>query len=208
MKHNFCLLNKFLVLIFICTLSINSQAAKIKCWTNKEGVRECGTTIPPEYVQQGYEEVNEQGRTVSETDRAKTKEEIAEEKRLAEIERQKKEAEEEQARKDQILLDIYTEVADIEKARDDNVNVIQSRITLTQTRVEKTTADLDKRIQSAAAAERSGKKPDEQLLKDIEDLRQRIKNDEQFIKDRESEIEGIKASYNKDIERFKELKHM
>jgi hypothetical protein len=33
-----------------CGFSLTADAA-IKCWTNKEGVKECGDTVPPEYAQ-------------------------------------------------------------------------------------------------------------------------------------------------------------
>ena len=196
----------FPLFIFLICAGLSVQSAtKIKCWTNKEGVRECGTSVPPEYAQQGHETLDEQGRVISETQRAKTKEEIAEQERLAAIEREKKQAEEEQKRKDKILLDTYTKVEDIEKMRDDKVRVIESRITLTKSRIEKTKVDLDKRIQTAADAERDGKKPNKALLQDIETLRKRIKNNQEFIAEREQEIASVKASYNADIKRFKEL---
>jgi len=195
------------VFIFLICTSFSVQSATIKCWTNKEGVRECGTSVPPEYAQQGHEELNEQGRVVGETERAKTKEEIEEANRLAAIELEKKKAEEEKIRRDKILLDTYTKVEDIEKVRDDNIRVIQSRITLTKSRIDKTQADLDKRIQAAADAERDGNKPNEALLKDIDTLRKRIKINQEFIAEREKEIETVRANYNSDIDRFKELKN-
>lgn len=198
----------FTAFIFLICTGLSVQSATIKCWTNKEGVRECGTTVPPEYAQQGHEELNEQGRVIGEKDRAKTKEEIAEDKKLAAIEQKKKEAEEEKKKRDKILLATYTKVEDIEKMRDDNISVIQSRITLTQSRIEKTQADLDKRIQAAANAERDGKKPNQALLNDIEILRKRIKNNKEFIAEREHEIESVKSTYNDDIERFKQLKNV
>lgn len=193
------------VLIFLTCSGLPAQAAKIKCWTNDQGVRECGTRVPAKYSQQGHEVLNKQGMVVDEKDRAKTEEEIEEEKRLAAIKLKEQEAREEQARRDKILLDIYTKVEDIEKARDENIKVIESRITLTRSRIEKTQIDLDKRIQAAAAEERSGNKPNEHMLKDIEVLQKRIKNNEQFIADREEEIQNVRNSYNADIERFKEL---
>ena len=197
----------FPVFVFLICTSLTVQSATIKCWTNKEGVRECGTTIPPEYAQQGHEELNDQGRVIGEQERAKTKEEVEEANRLAAIELEKQKAEEEKIRRDKILLDTYTKVEDIEKVRDDNVRVIQSRITLTRSRIDKTQADLDKRIQAAAEAERDGKQPNDALLKDIETLRKRIKNNQEFIAEREKEIESVKANYDSDIDRFKELKN-
>jgi chromosome segregation ATPase len=53
------------------------QADPIKCWTNEDGVMECGNFVPPEYSQQGYAERNEQGVVVKKIERAKTPEEIA-----------------------------------------------------------------------------------------------------------------------------------
>ena len=208
MKITYKLLRNFLVTTLISCVGLAAQAATIKCWTNNEGVRECGTTVPPEFAQQGHEELNRQGRVVSEQDRVKTEEEIEAEKKQAAIELEEKQAAEERARKDQILLDVYTKIEDIEKVRNDNIRAIQARITLAKSRIEKAQADLDKRIEAAAEAERGGKAPNEALLKDIEDLRQRVKNNESFITERELEIENTRASFTADIERFKELKKM
>ena len=37
-------------IFLICCLA-NPAGANIKCWTNEDGVRECGNKIPPEYSQ-------------------------------------------------------------------------------------------------------------------------------------------------------------
>lgn len=43
-------LPKFLAAACLLTLVASMQAnAAIKCWTNNEGVRECGNRVPPEY---------------------------------------------------------------------------------------------------------------------------------------------------------------
>lgn len=196
-----------IVFTFLICASFAVPAATIKCWTNKEGIRECGTTVPPEYAQEGHEEINAQGRVIKETKRAKTPAEIAQEEKAKAEEMEKKKKQEEQARQDKVLLDTYTSVGDIEKFRDDNIRVIESRVTLTKSRIEKTQADLDKRIQAAANAERDGKKPNAALLQDIDILRNRIKDNKAFIADREKEIADVKAKYNADIERFKQLKN-
>ena len=49
--------------------------ARFKCWTNSDGVRECGENVPPEYAQQGHEEINKLGITVDKQERAMTEEE-------------------------------------------------------------------------------------------------------------------------------------
>ena len=52
-----------LVSMSLVVVSTSAQA-RIKCWENSDGVRECGKTVPPEYSQQGHEEISSQGITV------------------------------------------------------------------------------------------------------------------------------------------------
>ena len=187
-------------------LSISSPAqAAFKCWTNHEGIRECGNKVPPEFAQQGHQEISSQGMIKSEQARTKTSEELAEEARLAAIEAEKLKLEEEQARQDKILLDTYTDVDGIEKKRDEDIATIQSRINLANKRRKKIQQDLDKRIKAAAAEERSGRAPNKNLLKDIESLKRQVKNNEKFIADKRKEQEAVKASYAKYIDRFNTL---
>ena len=52
-----------LTLFALLSISIPMPArAAIKCWTNHEGIRECGTAVPPEFVQQGHQELSKQGK--------------------------------------------------------------------------------------------------------------------------------------------------
>lgn len=191
--------------LVIAGVSLSGQA-RIKCWTNKEGVRECGETVPPEYSQKKYQELNERGMVVKENERAKTEEELKEEARQAAIEAEKRRQQEEQAKQDRILLFTYSKVSDIELARDDQLAAIEANIKVTEKRNEKIQEDLDKRTADAAAAERAGKKPNEALLKDIESLKRQIRNNERYIEKRREEMQEIEEEYAVKIKRFKELK--
>ncbi|MBI4005960.1 MAG: hypothetical protein HY356_04765 [Gammaproteobacteria bacterium] len=187
------------------TFALHSQAA-IKCWTNKEGVKECGDRVPPEYSQTGHQELSEQGVIVEETGRAKTEEELEEEKKLAAIKAEEDRIAAEQAKKDQILLDTFSSVDDLQMARDGKIAAIESSISLAQKRNDKLQQDLDKWVEKAATEERSGKAPPEDLLKDIEKLRGHINDNNTFITEKRAEQEAVKGAYAKDIERFNELK--
>jgi len=183
-----------------------SVQARIKCWTNNEGVKECGNKIPPEFAQKSHQEIGKGGIVREETERAKTNEELAEAKRLAKIETEEKQKEEEQKKLDKILLGTFDSVSDIERARDERVSALESTIKLTEQRSHKIQLDLTKRIQSAATQERGGKSPPEALLKDIESLKRQMKNNDAFIEGKRAEQEEIKQAHAKDIERFKKLK--
>ena len=195
------------IFIALSGLTLSGQVqARMKCWTNNEGVRECGDKVPPEYAQKGHQELGKGGIVREKTERAKTPEELAEEERLAKLEEEKIRLEEEKRNQDRILLETFSSVSDIERARDDRITALEATIKLTQARNEKIQLDLDKRIHTAAADERSGKSPSEALLKDIESLKRQINNNNKFIDDKRIEQEAIKAAHAKDIERFKKLK--
>src|SRR3972149_4543035 len=79
-------------------------AATVKCWTNNEGVKECGATVPPEYAQQEHKEINKQGIVVNVQERAKTDAEIAEAKRQEELAEEERKLAEEKSLHDSVLL--------------------------------------------------------------------------------------------------------
>ena len=183
-----------------------SAQARIKCWENSDGVRECGKTIPPEYSQQGHEEISSQGVTVEKTERAKTEEERLEEERLVAIQAKEDAIKAEKAAQDKILLDTYSNTDDIQMTSDGKIAALDSTINLANKRIEKIQAKLDKDTATAAAAELAGKQPSEDLLKDIESLQRQIKNNDKFIADKHLEQEDIKKEYAEKIARFNQLK--
>ncbi|MEX2523323.1 MAG: hypothetical protein WD750_00040 [Gammaproteobacteria bacterium] len=191
--------------LILISVGLPTQA-RIKCWTNNEGVRECGEAVPPEYSQKKHQELNERGMVIKEKERAKTEEELREEARQAAIEEEKRRQQEEQAKQDRILLFTYSSISDIELARDDQLAAIKANIKVTEKRNDKIREDLDKRIADAAAAERAGKEPNDALLKDIESLKRQIRNNDEYIEKRREEIQEITEEYAAKIKRFRELK--
>lgn len=196
----------FVISLCLLIAGQTSSAQSLKKWQDKDGNWHFGDTIPPEFAQQGHEEISKQGIVKEVKERAKTDEELAEEKRLLAIEKEEKKKAEAQAREDKILLDTFSSIEDIESARDDSIATIQSRINLTEKRIEKIKQDLNSRIQQAANQERNGQTPNEALLVDIESLQRQIKTNEISIEDSHKEQEMVKTDYQKDIDRFKALK--
>ena len=75
-----------IILLILSTLILASNAnARMKCWTNSDGVKECGDKVPPEYTQQGYQELGKGGIVREETNRVRTKEELQKEKVEADL---------------------------------------------------------------------------------------------------------------------------
>ncbi len=194
-----------LVSMSLVVISTSAQA-RIKCWKNSDGVRECGKNIPPEYSQQGHEEISSQGVTVDKSERAQTKEEIREKERLATAKDEEDARKAKQDAQDKILLDTYSNTDDIQMTSDGKIAALESTIKLANKRNEKIQVNLDKDTATAAAAELAGKQPEEGLLKDIESLERQINNNDKFIAEKRMEQENIKKEYAEKIARFNQLK--
>jgi len=194
-----------LISMSLVVISTSAQA-RIKCWENSDGVRECGKTIPPEYSQQGHEEISSQGITVEKTERAQTEEERLEDERLSAIQAKEDAIKAEKAAQDKILLDTYSNTDDIQMTSDGKIAALDSTINLANKRNEKIQVNLDKDTAKAAAAELAGKQPSENLLKDIESLERQINNNDKFIAEKRVEQEDIKKEYAEKIARFNQLK--
>lgn len=206
-KICFCVLCCYLCAISSVTAAGKKQGGgRMVCWTNNDGVKECGDKVPPEYAQQGHEERSKQGTVIKETEAVKTEEELAEEKKQAEEAKAAELAAKEAAKKDKVLLDTYTSVDDIATARDAKIKTLETSLELSQKRGEKLQGQLDRLIKQAADAERTGKAPPEHLREDIDSLQKQIKINNDAIASNHKEEEDVKAAYAKDIARFQELK--
>ncbi|HEY5703411.1 MAG TPA: hypothetical protein VIV20_08060 [Gammaproteobacteria bacterium] len=202
MKKNsilfFCLVLMFAV--------FNNTQARIVCWTNSDGVRECGDSVPPEYSQQGHKEFSEQGIIVDETEAAMTDTELEELKRITAEKAEQKRREEVQKRRDRMLLDTFASVEDIELARDRKISAIDSSISLAERRINKLREEKDRLITKAAGFERQGKEIPEYIAEDINRVDRQITANNEFIADKREEQEVVRARHDLDIKRYNEIR--
>jgi hypothetical protein len=190
-------------------LPLSSQAA-IKCWTNHEGVRECGNMVPPEYAQQETRTIDKQGITTDIQERAKTPEELEAARKKAEEEKRIK-AEEEARRKkqaayDRVLLSTFLSEQDIMRSRDRKLSSIDASIEITRITIDKLQEKLDGEKKRAASLERSGKPVPERSKKDIDNLKKQIAEKNNFIASKGVEKQQLIEKYDADLKRFRELK--
>ncbi len=193
-------------LVFTALLTQPVQAGKFKCWTNSEGVKECGSFVPPEYSQQRIETRNNSGRVIEIKERAKTKEELAEIARLEELKKIEEAKRAEQKKKDDILLKTFTRERDINMLRDSKVSVIEGIITVTKSNNKALGKKLKKLQKRAANVERRGKKPPKALVDEINSIQRQIARNKASIKEKRAEQAEIREKYSKTLERFRYLK--
>lgn len=116
--------------------------------------------VPPEFIEKGYSVVNEQGRVVRVVPPAPNAEER---KRMVE--------EKAKASSDAQLLRIYTEVADVDRARDRKLAELDGVISVAQSNLNSLRTQQANLQASAAENERIGRPVPEHLLVQIDNLK-------------------------------------
>lgn len=192
-----------LCLLASLLISINTAQADIKCWFNKDNVRECGQAVPPEYSQKRIEIINSKGITVKIIPAKEELDEIRRQQALKKAEDLKKAA---KRRQDLILLQTYTTEKDIMLARKQNLQAVNAIIELTNGNTNVLKENLTTLEKSAADFERNGEQPPADLLSDMENLKRQIKDNEEFIEKKKQAKQATNDKFDSDLKRFRELK--
>ena len=202
------MINKFLNLIIFFILSVlilaSNANARMKCWTNSDGIKECGDKVPPEYTQQGYQELGKGGIIREEKGRVKTKEELQKEKIAADAKARKQKEIKSKKAQDKMLLETYTSIDEIKIAQKQKIEAIESTIKVVKKRIIKLQYSLDDELDENSIDKQIDGK--EEKIGNAELLKKQISENKSYIKNRIGEKEKIKEIYSKYIARFKELK--
>lgn len=191
--------------------------AGIKCWTNRDGVRECGNAVPPEYAQQETRTINKQGMTTEITERALTKEELEQREQNADadqlrLEEEKRQLEREEQRikdqqnHDRVLLATFLNEEEILRSRDRKLLAIDANLELTHITIEKLQVKLEAEKARVANLERQGKPIPERTQEDIDSLQKQIDDKQRYQDSKSKERQALIEQYEADIARFRELK--
>jgi hypothetical protein len=220
------MIKKYLYLIIsftlITSMLISNAHARMKCWTNSDGVKECGDKVPPEYTQKGYQELSKGGIVTDETDKVKTKEELKKEKLEAEAIARQKEKEKNKKSLDKMLLETFNSIDEIELAKEEKLKALASTIKITRKRITKLQSQLDDiQNNNSINDEENFEDNDEDCVDNDEDCvdkkeeifrnkvesqKKQIAENKNHLKNRMEEVERTKKLYIKYIARFKELK--
>lgn len=195
------------------TLSLvlpGSAFAAIKCWTNKDGVRECGNAVPPEYAQQETRTVNPRGITVEVRERAKTPEELEQERVTKEAEEarvaEERKRRQDKAAYDRVLLSTFTTEEELLASRDRATGAVDATIEISGATVNALNRKLDEMKKRAAGLERAGNPIPAELKEDVASLERQIDDKMQYIESKKQEKAQLLQKYEADLQRYRELK--
>ena len=180
-------------------------AEKVYKWVDEDGVVHYGDALPPTVAGRGHKVLNDQGVAVEDVAAAKTAEQLAEEARMAEAAR-------EAAERDQVLLDTYLSVNEIEHLRDRRVELLEAQNRITEKYMqdlERKLGDLQAeavRIQTGDQAAGAPPEIPDQLAAEIAHAERGLAGYRREIDARREDQERIRARFDADIARFRELK--
>jgi hypothetical protein len=198
-------------LLITLSLALPGTAfAAIKCWTNKEGVRECGNVVPPEYSQQETRTVNPRGITVDVQERAKTAEEQQQERQAKEAEQarlaEETKRKQDQAAYDRMLLSTFTTEQELLASRDRATGAIDATIEITGVTITALDRKLEELKKRAAGLERAGTPPPAELKDDMASLEKQISDKKNYIAVKQEEKAQLLRKYDADLQRYRELR--
>lgn len=195
------------LLLGVCVAIESTQAAPtsgdtdgrlVYRYKNAQGVTVMDSKIPPEYVSKGYEVLSRSGKVLKVVRPALVGE-------AAEKARKDRILAEEQARSDLQLRRSYSNVADIDSAKERNVQSLKGNIGILEANLINLRTKLQAQQQRAANIERGGRTVPDDILKSIRDLEQEDKDTQIQIKQREEELKAVADKFDADRQRFIEI---
>ena len=189
---------KLVNLIFLLIMNPVYTNAKIKCWTNTQGIKECGNRIPAKYAQGASEEFSDSGVLLKRNPKAKEIEQINLDQKKANLRANREKA-------DQLLLNMFSNVAEIELAREKKIEQINQEIKLIESRVQKLLENQTKIQSVLKKSDLKNQVRIKGLESDLITTENQIQQSNQFISEKVRERTLISDKYNRDSERFIEL---
>jgi hypothetical protein len=198
--------NTISLLLLGILLTTPTTAATFKKWVDENGVTHYGTSIPPQYRDQGHSELNKRGIEVKRVDRAPTAEELEQQRALEALRAEQKRLLEEQQARDRILLNLYRNEDDLIMARDGKIAQIDGQNLITHQEIRRLKARLSDYQAQAAAAERAGRTLNKKQQTGLENTQRSIEGAYGAILAREDEKRGTIERYQADLVRFRQLR--
>ena len=179
-------------------------------WVDSEGLVHYGDHVPPIYADQDREILNGHGVAVRLVEGTATEEELAERARLAALDEAAAEAEQARANHDRVLLNTYLSVEEIERLRDQRLDLLDAQVLVTEQYLSNLTQRLIQLEQNASRFKPYSQEPDardipENLQLDITQTTASIELYEETLGRTRDRVTNLTETFARDIRRFQEL---
>jgi hypothetical protein len=192
--------------------STTHGAPKLYKWEDENGIVHYGDHVPAEYSNRERQVLNAQGVPIKTLQKEMTPQEMATELKRIEEESQRSKAAEQATQRDHILLLSYLNVHEIEMLRDQRIATLDGQVKVNEhyvgvlrsklNELEKKAHDYNYPFDPASSKPQLPDELAQDLLLTVNQLNRR---ESEMQRIRAEQIE-IRAQFDADIERFKELK--
>jgi len=205
-------LSTTLALVALMSPLTSSAQTEYYRYKDKDGNTVMSSALPPEVANDGYEVLNAMGEVVEKVPPRKSEAQLKAEadalkkqqsqQKAAEIQREQAEIQE---RKDEILLKSFSNLGDIERARNDKMASIQVLEEIVKENLEGLEKQLTDAKNAAASYKQGGQKIPDKLQTTIDNTMRQISESKAFLERKSEEKKEIQSKYEAIIIRFKEL---
>jgi len=204
-------LPELLLAVLLCAVSSASMAGALYKWVDENGNVRYSDRLPPDQNKNKHQQLSSQGTVLSTRDAAKSPEENAIEaeskRKLEEQQREQDRIISEQQKQDRVLLLTFSSEEEIEGARDNRIQVMDSVIRLIEGSIETTQGKLDRLTNRAQDNYISkGKEIPGGLAQKIEHFERKIESRDAQLQLKQAEREKVRQKYQTDLERFRLLR--
>ena len=179
-------------------------------WVDADGLVHYGDHVPPAYAEHDREILNSHGVAVRLVEGTATEEELAERARLAALDEAAAEAEQARVNHDRVLLNTYLSVEEIERLRDQRLDLLDAQVLVTEQYLTNLTQRLIQLEQNASRFKPYSQEPDardipENLQLDITRTTASIELYEETLGRTRDRVTTLTETFARDIRRFQEL---
>ncbi|MGR9115310.1 MAG: DUF4124 domain-containing protein [Gammaproteobacteria bacterium] len=192
-----------LMLAILMFLDISPAfAKKMYRWVDESGNTYFSDQIPPEHSKHRRETLNERGRIIDITDKAKTKEQQELEKRLSELRKAQEKIIEKQKAYDKVLLSTFRNLDDLMMAIKSKSQSMEAQIQAADGNLSRLQTQLENQQKKAAEFERNAQKVPQKLLDDIKATQSQIQEARQAINKQIEKLHKMERENDADVERY------
>jgi len=197
-------------LFALTSWSQDSLAGNVYRWVDSKGAVHYGDSIPPEYSKRDRDVLNEHGIKIDTLPRQPTDEEVAQAKLTAEHAEIKRLRAEELKQRDNVLLNTYLSVDEIQALRDRRIELLNGRVRVTEIYLSSLREKLAKLQKDASRFQPYNSDPDAPLIhdwlaKELANTLNSILVYNENLGNTRLQQQAMLTKFNTDIERFVEL---
>ena len=195
----------FLAFLLCLFASQSVHAKKMYKWVDEHGKTIFSDQVPPEQSQLRRESLNEKGRVVDVTEKAKTKEQLAQDERLNALKQAQEKVIAQHLARDKVLLNTFRNLDDMQAALAGKMQTLDTQKHALEGNLKRAESQLETQQKKAAAIERKGAKIPQATLDEIKATQAQIQVAHGEIDKHAEKKNQLKAEFEADIERFKFL---